>query len=145
MNTPTYQQQFDKITEAYIRDEIKPLSKLFCFCGTLSNDWMKGDKNYSYKEYADMEEALFSTIPEIEYMGKGTLSTSKFAASIGLLDFLDEPEKQIPNYEDKLFSGMVAALEVLKQIHIERGEVIDTPPQFIQRTFKPDTLLSLTP
>ncbi len=30
-----------------------------------------------------------------------------------------------PRFEDQLFSGMVAAIEVLKQIHIERGEVIE--------------------
>ena len=35
--------------------------------------------------------------------------------------------------EDKLFEGMCAALEVLKQIHKERGEDVDSVPEFKKR------------
>lgn len=46
-----------------------------------------------------------------------------------------DPKKHPYNeqYEAALFAGMSAALDVLKQIHIERGEVIDEVPVFTKR------------
>jgi hypothetical protein len=38
-----------------------------------------------------------------------------------------------PEYEDELFAGMCAAIDVLKQVHIEHGEVIDEVPVFEKR------------
>jgi hypothetical protein len=110
---PSYQTQFNKITEAYIKGEIQPYNESFCFCGTLSNGscWYEADMYpekhvYSYKQYDMMEDALLRETIENE---------------------------SHPLFEDYLFSGMCAALEVLKQIHIERGQVIDDAPVFIKR------------
>jgi len=127
---PTYQQQFDKITEAYIKGEIKPYEPCFCFCGTLCNNessWFlssRGEGNgaggYSHKELKRMESALVYTI-------------DKQTVNHGCKFHLPETVEPHPNYENALFNGMVAALEVLKQIHIERGEVIDEVPAFKKR------------
>lgn len=115
MNLPTYKSQFDKITEAYIKGEIKPMSSTFCFCGTLSPDnrWNTSSKEvalgnypYSFVEYKRMEDALFN---------KGNPCIGK----------MPTPLHENKDYEDALFNGMCAALDVLKQIHIEKGEIIE--------------------
>ena len=131
MNTPTYEQQFNKITEAYIKGDIKPMDRSFCFCGTLEdNDHKWINKNtcknltYSFGEYKKMEDALLNHLTQFSifrtidgcWMGNGCPE-------------LCDPIK----YEPALFNGIVAALEVLKQIHIERGEIIDQPPVFTKR------------
>ena len=133
MNTPTYKEQFDKITEAYIRGEIKPFNSTFCFCGTLApeeysnegfKNWNDHDGRfnqkkhfYSLEQYGDMEEALFSAL----------------GAYTGRMSSFIKPCLESDEYEDVLFNGMCAALEVLKQIHISKGEVIDETPKFTKR------------
>lgn len=120
----TYKQAYDKIIRAYFRDEIKPNSYEFCFCGTLhgNRDWDVDERgSYSIPQYRAMEAALFSSFPETDWR-----------YSMPSLD-IPAPEKNIPQYEEKLFLGMSAALDVLKQIHIERGEVIDETPVFTKR------------
>ena len=119
MNTlPKFSEQYDKIIDAYFKNEIKPYDAKFCFCGTLNNNdsrWCVSSflkfhadfGNYKGVEYVRMENALFESI---EY----SLPNS-------------------PEYEDFLFKGMCAALEVLKQIHIEHGEVIDEVVPFTKR------------
>ena len=128
MNTLTYKQAFDLITEAYIKGEIKPFDPKFCFCGTLCGNrttwasvgFRKQHHNYSLKQYGQMERALFSPFPEITWLSNGDLDYSVRV-------------EDLPYFEEKLFKGMTAALEVLRQIHIERGEVIDETPVFAKR------------
>ena len=118
MKKLTYQQAYDKIIQDYFNDRIRPIEPTFCFCGTLCGDnkWFgytheNLDKvrhnNYGpYKgvEYARMEHALLIKLPLFGHFN-----------------------------EDELFAGMSAALDELKQIHIERGEVIDEVPVFTKR------------
>lgn len=129
MNKMTYFQAHDKVIEAYYKDEIKPLDCKFCFCGTLSPDeqWHSSHRHksgvkypYTYSEYQAMENGLFDGMfkfiksPEILNMGlDGTLSSHQ-------------------QYENAIFEGMKQALEVLKQIHIARGENVEV----IQEGFK---------
>lgn len=120
----TYKQAFDKITEAYFKDQIKPLSSSFCFCGTLCNNergWFISPRSehadsHGYKgtEFVKMETVFLNTIQEFE-SDSGKWNT------------------QNPKYEEGVFAGMSAALDVLKQIHIERGEIIDEVPEFVKR------------
>lgn len=50
-----------------------------------------------------------------------------------------------PLYEDALFEGMCKALEVLKQIHIERGENVEENDNvFHKRTIKNDERTAVT-
>lgn len=119
----TYKEAYDKIIEAYFKDEINPMDASFCFCGTLCdgdigwhgcthgrvhNDFMF----YRGVEYVRMERALLDTIRE--FHGYYIKSDN-------------------PGYEDALFEGMSAALDVLKQIHIERGEIVDELPSLTKR------------
>lgn len=117
MNKLTYKEAYDKIIEAYFKDEIQPLSSIFCFCGNLCNknpDWAysKYDKffGYSYEDFRSMEKALFN--------GMDTSFPDWHLYSIN---------KQSKEYEDSLFAGIVTALETLKKIHIGRGEIINEP------------------
>lgn len=137
MNTqlPTYETQFNKITEAYIKGNIKPWDDDFCFCGTLADgdDWtFLNQKSLSYTpvEFGKMEKALFSPFPEIKWSYNGRQKRSCPLVKI----------TQAKDFEEKLFNGMCAALEVLKQIHIEHGEVIDNPQPFVKRTLTPQTV-----
>ncbi len=107
---PSYKIQKDKIIDAYFKDEIKPMNANFCFCGTLCNNtsvWYssKGHNGYTSKEYLRMEEGLF----KILYPS----------------DWGDEKSKNWDGDEDQLFDAMCEALEILKKIHIEHGEVIE--------------------
>src|ERR1035438_8380540 len=106
MNKLTYQEAYNKIIDAYFKDEIEPMDPEFCFCGTLSPDrfwYICGNQKYNYSkiEYTLMEEALFSGFPEVEYVGITDIE-------------IDGQIHNVENYEDKLFNGMCASLEVLK-------------------------------
>ncbi len=95
----TYRQAYDKIIEAYFKDEINIMDNKFCFC-----------------EFNNMENALFSVFVNMDVS----------------LD-VEKNKKRIPNYEDLLFSGMCAALDVLKEIHRSRGEDVDDSLQLTKR------------
>ena len=121
----TFPQAYDKIIEAYHKNEIKPFMPEFCFCGTLSPDERWGlegapynetEYPYTREEYGRMEKALFSKIPGIRWK-----SPANIEASISYLDSLTRSKE----YEDILFEAMSAALDELKEIHRERGENVD--------------------
>lgn len=131
MNKLTYRQAYDKIIEAYFRDEFEPFDAQFCFCGTLcggSTEWHINTGcdlsksyhndfgNYSGKEYVAMETALLR--PLTDYGGSRKYEIGSVM------------------HETALFEGMCAALEVLKQIHRERGEDVDEVPLFNKRELK---------
>ena len=126
----TYQQAYNKIIDAYFKDEIKPFDAQFCFCGTLcgSSDWLYNrEDSYSPAEYTKMELALFSGLRSIGLrimQNQGSTATPV----MGILDVITHAR-----YEDALFAGMCAALEVLKEIHRERGENVDDVPEFTKR------------
>lgn len=131
MERLTYKQAYDKIIEAYMKDEIKIFNVQFCFCGTLSPDkhWQSVVHNYnnvlypySVGEYGRMERALFSSFrDDVVYYGICSLNPGFCFTEEDLM----YPSIRIKNYEDKLFDGMCAALDVLKEIHRERGENVD--------------------
>lgn len=126
----TYKQAFDKITEAYIKGDVKPFDCKFCFCGTLAPDskWCIGyaDRSkypYTLEEYGRMEKALLSTFPGIEHVETGYLRNS---LRLNILNMEKDYKKIFPmEYEEFLFKGMCKALDVLKSIHKERGEDVD--------------------
>lgn len=149
MNTPTFQQQYDKIIQAYFRDEIKPMDEKFCFCGTLAdgrrswnNNHAEGEfaysHNYTYREYKAMELPLLNTV-FMETIGRtwmdedGEFTISPITGRRGVAEREESTINDHPNYEDALFNGMCAALEVLKEIHRSRGENVDDVPVFEKR------------
>lgn len=120
MEKLTYKQAYDKIIEAYFKDEIKPFDTGFCFCGTLSPDYRWPEVGfsatiypYSEKEYILMEKALLHKFPGIHHI------------QIGHVTGDTEGVVSTPLFEDYLFNGMCAALDALKEIHRSRGENVD--------------------
>lgn len=125
MKKLTYKEAYDKIIEAYFKDEIEPLDPKFCFCGTLCNNdatWFGNSlsiqgritnfdyrdfNGYTKEQFVEMEAALLKHTSFLRY------------------DDID--------YENALFNGMCAALDVLKQIHKERGEDVDGVQEFTKR------------
>jgi hypothetical protein len=123
-----YSEAYDKIIQAYFKDEIQPKNANFCFCGTLcdgSDDWFGNTLTahhdfgeYTGDDFLRMEIALFEPFMK---------------AFWNFIQTPDEDQRNDPQYEDILFQGMAAALDVLKQIHIEMGEIIDETPSFTKR------------
>lgn len=121
----TYQQAYDKIIEAYYKDEIRPMSIRFCFCGTLKGDadWAvecAEDAIYTKAEYFSMERSLF------EGVSAGYTIECNDGSRIGTL--VDCNRMRSPT-DKALFNGMVAALDTLKEIHRARGEDVDAIPK----------------
>lgn len=127
----TYKEQYDKIVEAYFKGEIKPYNAHFCFCGTLcdnTNKWFglceldhHDFAGYKGDDFVKMERALLRTISNHLKLNDFDMWGDEEGA-------LCSPDEH-PQYETALFNGMTAALEVLRQIHAERGDVtaIETP------------------
>lgn len=120
MDKLTYRQAYDKIIDAYFKDQMEPYEPNFCFCGNLcdnTNDWFYGMPSETKQPYAAshgysggqlylMEQALLRHVAPGPYL----------------------------EYEDDLFKGMSAALDVLKEIHRSRGENVDEDiPAFTKR------------
>lgn len=121
-----YQEAYDKVIQAYFKDEIKPFKPSFCFCGTLANntcEWGIGDNenlDYNYNEFKKME------YPLMEAVCLGVLGRSWYSEKRVTTREVDSLSLH-PNYENAIFKGMCAALEVLKEIHRSRGENVDSP------------------
>ncbi len=145
---PTYFEQREKIIQAYLSEDIQPFEPKFCFCGTLCNhtaNWFYGQSEvpenfqprhmrYSSFGYAGielyaMEEALLKTI-------HSELGSTELIYSSE--DHYGDDLESKDGFEDALFLGMCAALDVLKEIHRSRGEDVDTEPAtpFIQRNLQ---------
>ncbi|MDB5200534.1 MAG: hypothetical protein JWO92_2497 [Chitinophagaceae bacterium] len=134
----TYNEAYNKIIDAYFKDEIKPFDERFCFCGNLSNNcssWNNlhsryfEESPYTYEEYKRMELHLMNTVVLVT---TGQLWQSENGIGIEVIKTVKEI-KVHPDYEDALFSGMCAALDVLKQIHKGRGENVDEEIPFTKR------------
>src|SRR6185436_20101381 len=123
-----YKQAFDKITEAYFKDEIRPMDNSFCFCGTLGKGWWNGDENYSPEEYKKMEWALLRRLigiyTELLFITKEQ-SPCASMRGFGWGWCNGENEPKTKEYEDALFRGLCDSLEVLMEIHISRGENVE--------------------
>lgn len=127
MKTPTYEQQWQKITEAYLKDKIRPYDHNFCFCGTLCNGgaWARYlferqvHNSYSIYEAADfirMETALLRVL-------HNDIETPRLLYDMWMgQDGNYHPTIEHPKYEQAVYDGMVAALEVLRQIHEAKGD-----------------------
>jgi len=128
MNTPTYKEQFDKITRAYIADELQPTNSCACFIGNLLNnnrEWAMGRvfdwKNHGIGVVAN--EHLIMLVVNAEANGL-------YSAQ----EIVDMEDNFLSIYsdgfqsEDALFHAMESTLEMLKQIHISKGEQVDPIP-----------------
>lgn len=144
MTTLTWPQAYDKIIQAYFKDEIKPYDECFCFCGTLSGGRHWHRSGYSNPELRNLEAALLITLHRetVGFIGEPVMVTDNYIYMEGDHLVFHEPRQknggvdQIVghnDYEEGLFLGMTAALEVLKDIHRSRNENVDELPVLTKR------------
>lgn len=138
----TYKQAYDKIIDAYFKDEIRPFHPEFCFCGTLCDNTRAWTCSlsidilpYTLLEYGAMEKALFSGFPGTIWKRNGTVNTSEFDK---IYKTISLNELLYPEAEEHIFNGMCAALDALKQIHIGRGENVEELPLLTKRNLQDD-------
>lgn len=150
--SPTYKEQFDKLTRAYINNEVEPWECKACFVGNLLNnksDWRfcrsaidlsstipmmrkdcpylsvdtirkEGRKLYSLYDIASLEAFFLHHLTE-----NGGTRMLKWTGAT-----LTETE------ENALFTAFEKTLEMLKEMHISKGEVIEETPVFTKREVK---------
>lgn len=138
---PSFKQQFDKLTEAYIRGEVNAFTGCECFNGNLENrttQWteVKGGKNiispnvnYTGLQYTEMEHAFMEPIRV--FLRRNVHSGS----SKTWIDDYNKSSVVNADYEAALFQGFQDAIEILRQIHISRGEEVDDRA-FVKRETK---------
>lgn len=157
MTNPNYKEQFDKLTRAYIANEVNPNQGCACFVGNLLNknwDWEYGRSiSFSSEEkwktrfkitkndgqgLISMINALhiesnnFYTPDDIIIIENCFLKTYYRNGGSSEDDLSDGSVK-----EDALFIAFEKTLDRLKQIHQSKGEIVDEPPVFKKRNPSP--------
>lgn len=139
----SYNEQWQKITSAYLNDRLQPYSNCACFIGNLlggRSDWAISRKHIVNRLGLEMNDSVFT----FEF-GEATLMDSiKFIEGFGytpeqiirmehnFLNLLTNGRgflvgSHSGEYEDYLYRTMVSTLEMLKKVHEDNGEVIDAP------------------
>ena len=146
----TFKEQYDKIVDAYFGNRLEPFNGCACFVGNLLNNrsaWQLVRK-WNYEGKGKITEDLLhytaglncivknsqgfyspSDIVRIEnnFLAKINENTANFS---GIEEYNDKDIDTIqehPNYEEALFIAMDSTLDLLKQIHEAKGEVVDIP------------------
>lgn len=127
MNTPTYKEQFDKITRAYIRDEIRPWENCACFIGNMLNNtsaWAfyrtcNGSTLVPCRATDFDPLYYFYTMQEICDLENNFLNALNLRGD-----------------EESLFAAMDSTLDMLRKIHESKGEIIETF-EFKKRELQP--------
>jgi hypothetical protein len=152
---PTYGQQWQKVTSAYLNDELNPYIQCACFIGNILNetsDWgrcrtMKDDagtaivRNYkdkiSFTFYVVGEQSIKKEsaglytpldIVKLENNFLKILWQSTENRTHRPDEYVKNLVKAHPNYENALFEAMTSTLEMLRKIHISKGENVDAIP-----------------
>lgn len=134
---PTFKQQFDKLTEAYIKGEVDPFKDCACFVGNLLN----GDGYWGLSRNLDFDGSSYCILPKTYegWVHKFGLMTIK-KQSEGLYNQQDIIQLELlflNTYvknggtgesdinEDALFKAFEVTLDLLKKIHISKGEQVE--------------------
>lgn len=134
----TYKEQFDKLTRAYIAEEVNPYRSCNCFIGNLlgTDEWKRNIESehngqYSGEEIANMEVNFMSTVKHLTIGGRDNFFANAFSERE--INLLRDSIFTHPNYENALFKAFESTLDMLKLIHIFKGEIINNAPIFIKR------------
>lgn len=152
---PTYQQQYNKLTEAYIRNEVNPFANCKCFVGNLLNnnsqwhscrvfektddrgypDLSRGEENVDCIYYSVGKRIIIAesdnlyTVKEIIAIENRFLTVFTQNSSLNVWHPCAIKEAD----EEALFKAFETTLDLLKEIHINKGEIIDDVPIFSKR------------
>lgn len=152
MEQPTYKEQYDKIVRAYLRNELEPFENCACFIGNLLNGttmWSVGRKASILRETTrsvitgSIKTHLIG-VPVCEVDSGACLRIAKIsvkAESHGLYEFADimameqnflftylKDREDWLSADDSLFHALYSTLEMLRLIHISKGEDVDAIP-----------------
>lgn len=142
MKQPTFKEQFDKLTEAYIKDEVNGYNCSQCFVGNL----LQGNASWTSEEgfwtipsdvrgfYSQQEVLMVEDIfmrPLTGFVCQ--LARKGIDGPPYAQDRYNNYIKAEAGYEDVLFEAFTLALDALKGVHIAHGEQIDDAPVFVKR------------
>jgi hypothetical protein len=142
----SFKTQYDKLSEAYIHNKVEPYYDCACFIGNLlggRGSWSiirrfnhrgkselvcPSSSSYIYGEQFIIEGSdntyTCEEILQMENLFLETLETST-VGNIQVTCYNTDLVKEHPNYEDALFKAFCVTLDLLKQIHESKGEVVD--------------------
>lgn len=127
MNKPTFKEQSEKIIQAYLKCEIYPGDACACFVGNLLNnkvEWIDGRHSFEYGK-VEPHEYMRATAIKCINLESNSLYTLQDILKLEENFMIRVSMKYAGSYEDRLFNSMISTLEMLKQIHISKGEVIE--------------------
>jgi hypothetical protein len=134
---PTFQQQFDKITKAYFKNELQPFKACACFIGNMLNgnqDWRHGriffdnGKSLPYNviivaDTLEKESNLLYSMVDIVKLENNFLKKLKYSANEHQI--LDNGNVIAPSYtEENLYKAMESTLVMLREMHEQKGEIV---------------------
>ena len=129
-----YNTAFNMLTEAYIQDKIEPYKNNFCFCGVLNNcksNWRKGTQDFTEQELASLEDKFLRTLRDL------TVGPPKKLLGPGWELIQDDwLVLAHPKYEEALFESLNKTLDLLKEICINKGEIIKEDLSLKQRSYE---------
>lgn len=142
MNTPSYKEQWDKLTKAYINDEVNPYDECACFVGNLlngSSNWAACRMGDAYrgasKVYFDATFNDYYTSYDIVALENTFMGIiwgyvrPHYVIETGCAYAYNHLEEK----EEILFKAFEKTLELLKQIHISKGENVEEEFEFKKR------------
>lgn len=144
----TFKEQFDKLTTAYINNEVKPYIGCACFVGNLLNrvgtwgcireyrsfgesilqDWCAEVFGAGDKFILEESEGTYSAkeILSLENLFLKTLERKTIGYKAPTFsNSLDTMVTKHPNYEEALFTAFSVTLDALRGIHESKGEKVD--------------------
>ena len=154
---PSFKEQFDKLTEAYIAGKVNPFRTCACFVGNLLN----GNATWTNLKDFHLDLQIFSTcdIPkrttdiierskqDLQIEGKGlyTIEDIIKLEENFMLFFMNQGMAWLGNevdaeMEECLFQAFYSTLEALRKLHVSKGEVVDETPVFVKRQSKLQTV-----
>jgi hypothetical protein len=155
----TFKQQFDKLTEAYINGQVDPYTSCGCFVGNLLNGNTKWDEARSFEKLISNNpldecflpialcegekgidlidkviqkeaEGFYSRI-EILQLERSFMLTYQQHGGVSPSEAISRRIRYEIN-EESLFKAFEVTLDLLKQIHESKGEVVE-PFEFVKR------------
>lgn len=142
MKTPTFQEQYNKIVDAYYKNELKPYIGCACFVGNLLNNKDKwGMARDFVNEDTDTDLIIFrETTNPYRFIGIQCIKEESNDL-YSIEDICQLEQNFLRKYSDSdpensLFNAMETTLELLKQIHESKGEIIKKY-NFIKRELQP--------
>lgn len=139
---PTYAEQYEKIVQAYLKEQLQPFIECACFIGNLLNgkrEWSRArrpDTPHVHREFEEFVSPDLVLIPSvgpnvsiglhcIKEEGGGMYEVKDIIAmEQNFLRIYNKGDKS----EDALFEAMCSTLEMLRQVHIDKGEIVESIP-----------------